>query len=147
MRATKCLLSTSASELIFISVPLWLMWRVRGGSDSSVLIAVSIGRLSHCRFQDQLSDPPAIIDAQSTHRYSPRLAGVAVMSNVLELLRRWVTGRGVESDVAQPVIPEPQVPTDAPDWERIPGSNRLQEWALQLRHACDATETSDDPWE
>lgn len=45
------------------------------------------------------------------------------------------------------VTTSPEVPTDAPDWARFPGSGPLQEWALELRHACSATDAAGDPWE
>ena len=40
-----------------------------------------------------------------------------------------------------------RVPSDAPDWNRFPGSGPLQAWARELRQACSSTDAAADPWE
>lgn len=69
------------------------------------------------------------------------------MGNLLAVLKNLVFRMGVGAVATEPTFPVPQVPTNAPDWESIPGSSRLQEWALQLRQACSATADADSPWE
>jgi cell division protease FtsH len=43
--------------------------------------------------------------------------------------------------------PAPEFPTDAPEWNRFPGSGPLRAWARELRQACSSTDAADDAWE
>lgn len=85
-------------------------------------------------------------------------SGNADMYNVLNIVKNWIAPAPEDIDAKRPkgkhhhaaatsVSASPEVPMDAPECDRFPGSGRLQEWARELRLACNTTEKDNDPWE